>query len=95
MNRREALLRSAAVSFTAAGGSLLPTHATAQALPTQGTNLTVQDINNRLVHRRAFEAVVWGMPAANYQLMYQEMVDKVKGGHNQVLYWSRLLDWRN
>jgi hypothetical protein len=95
MNRREALLRSAAVSIAAAGGSLLPTHATAQALAPPATNLTVQDINSRLVHRRAFEAVVWGMPAANYQLMYQEMVDKVKGGHNQVLYWSRLLDWRN
>jgi hypothetical protein len=95
MNRREALLRSAAVSMAAAGGSLLPTHATAQALPAQGTNLTLQDINSRLVHRRAFDAVVWGMPAANYQLMYQEMVDKVKGGHNQVLYWSRLLDWKN
>jgi hypothetical protein len=95
MNRREALLRSAAVSFAAAGGSLLPTHAAAQALASQGTNLTVQDVNSRLVHRRAFEAVVWGMPAANYQLMYQEMVEKVKGGHNQVLYWSRLLDWKN
>jgi hypothetical protein len=35
------------------------------------------------------------MPAANYQLMCQEMVDKVKGDHNPVLYWSRLLDWKN
>jgi hypothetical protein len=53
------------------------------------------DVQRRVVERRAFEAVVWGMPAANYQLMYQEMVEKVKGGCNQVLYWSRLLDWRN
>jgi hypothetical protein len=35
------------------------------------------------------------MPAVNYQLMYQEMVRTVDGGFNQVLYWSRLLDWRN
>ena len=42
--------------------------------------------------RRAIEAVIWGMPAVNYQLMYKEMVDKVKGGFNQILYWSRLLD---
>ena len=27
--------------------------------------------------------------------MYQEMVRKTKGGFNQVLYWSRLLDWKN
>ena len=35
------------------------------------------------------------MPAVNYHLMYQEMVRKTKGGFNQVLYWSRLLDWKN
>jgi hypothetical protein len=35
------------------------------------------------------------MPAVNYQLMYQEMVQKVKGDFNQILYWSRLLDWKN
>jgi len=47
------------------------------------------------MHRRAVEAVIWGMPAVNYHLMYQEMVREVKGDFNQVLYWSRLLDWKN
>jgi hypothetical protein len=69
--------------------ALMTLAATAQA------QVSADDLNRRLIERRAFEAVVWGMPAANYQLMYQEMVDKVKGGHNQVLYWSRLLDWKN
>jgi hypothetical protein len=27
--------------------------------------------------------------------MYEEMVRTTKGGFNQVLYWSRLLDWKN
>jgi hypothetical protein len=49
----------------------------------------------RALYRRAVEAVIWGMPAVNYELMYQEMVRKVQGGFNQVLYWSRLLDWKN
>ena len=35
------------------------------------------------------------MPVVNYDLMYQEMVRKVKGEFNQILYWSRLLDWKN
>src|SRR5215510_6942487 len=35
------------------------------------------------------------MPAVNYELMYQEMVRKLKGGFNQIVYWSRLLDWKN
>ena len=62
---------------------------------TAQAQVSADDLNRRLIEHRAFEAVVWGMPAANYQLMYQEMVDRVKGGHNQVLYWSRLLGWKN
>jgi len=53
------------------------------------------DLQRRMVERRAIEAVIWGMPAVNYQLMYEEMVRTVKGGFNQILYWPRLLDWKN
>ena len=56
---------------------------------------TADDIARRSIERRAVEAAIWGMPAVNYHLMYQEMVTKTKGGFNQVLYWSRLLDWKN
>ena len=56
---------------------------------------TAVDIARRSIERRAVEAAIWGMPAVNYNLMYQEMVTKTKGGFNQVLYWSRLLDWKN
>ncbi len=45
-------------------------------------------------HDRAVEAVIWGMPAVNYQLMYAEMA-KLGGGYNQIVYWSGLLDWKN
>ena len=61
----------------------------------QGAIPTQDDLSRRVIQQRAFEAAVWGMPAVNYQLMYEEMVRKVKGGFNQVLYWSRLLDWKN
>ena len=59
------------------------------------TKLSADEIAHRSIHRRAVEAAIWGMPAVNYHLMYQEMVDKAKGDFNQVLYWSRLLDWKN
>jgi hypothetical protein len=52
-------------------------------------------LTERAIQRRAIEAAIWGMPAVNYYLMYQEMVNKVKGAFNQVLYWSKLLDWKN
>jgi len=47
------------------------------------------------MHRRAVEAAIWGMAAVNYQLMFQEMVQKCKGDFNQIVYWPRLLDWKN
>ena len=53
------------------------------------------ELGARMVHRRAVEAVIWGMPAVNYHLMYKEMVHKTNGAFNQVLYWSRLLDWKS
>jgi hypothetical protein len=56
---------------------------------------SAQELTRRAIERRAVEAVIWGMPAVNYHLMYQEMVRKTNGGFNQVLYWSRLLDWKN
>jgi hypothetical protein len=51
------------------------------------------DETDRLLHCRAVEAVIWGMPVVNYDLMYQAAV-RAKGGFNQVIYWSRLPDWK-
>lgn len=49
---------------------------------------------DRVTESRAFEAVVWGVPAVNYELMYQEMI-RLGGKPNQIVYWSGLFDWRN
>jgi hypothetical protein len=53
------------------------------------------DLNRRIIERRAFEAVVWGMPVVNYDLMVQEMLSKTSGKVNQVIYWGRPLDSKN
>jgi hypothetical protein len=47
------------------------------------------------IHRRAVEAVIWGMPAVNYDLMLQAMIRDAKGAENQIVWWPRLLDWKN
>jgi len=65
------------------------------AASTATARFTSPDLGERALHRRAVEAAIWGMPAVNYLLMYEEMVRKVNGGFNQILHWSRLLDWRN
>jgi len=61
----------------------------------QAQNLSADDLNNRLIHRRAVEAVIWGMPAVNLDLMLQAMIGSAKGKPNQIVYWSRLPDWKN
>jgi hypothetical protein len=56
--------------------------------------LTAQ-LHQRALHRRAVEAVIWGMPAVNYDLMLQEMLTKTPGKVGQVIYWGRPLDSKN
>ena len=63
-------------------------------LMTQAQDYSAEELARRTLKRRAVEAVMWGMPAVNFDLMYQAFVG-VKGGPNQIVYWSRPLDWKN
>ncbi|MFX8731500.1 hypothetical protein ABTM48_19950, partial [Acinetobacter baumannii] len=58
-------------------------------------NLSSDDLARRSIERRAVEAVIWGMPAVNLDLMRQAMIGSAKGEANQIVYWSRLPDWKN
>ncbi len=51
-------------------------------------SLSPRDISRRAIESRAVEAVVWGMPAVNYDLMLQEMLTKTPGKVNQMIYWG-------
>jgi hypothetical protein len=55
---------------------------------------SARDLDKRMVEHRAVEAVIWGMPAVNYDLMFQAM-RKVGGKENQIVYWSKFVDWKN
>ena len=61
----------------------------------QAQSSSAEDIARRTVERRAVEAVNWGMPAVNFDLMFQAMINSAKGKPNQIVYWSRLPDWKN
>jgi hypothetical protein len=56
---------------------------------------TPGSVNDSLVHSRAVEAAIWGMPAVNYDLMLQEMLTKTQAKVGQVIYWGRPLDGHN
>jgi hypothetical protein len=63
--------------------------------PGHAQNLSAEDLARRTVERRAVEAVIWAMPAVNLDLMLQAMIGSAKGKPNQIVYWSRLPDWKN
>ncbi|MGH6884209.1 MAG: hypothetical protein ACREFM_25025, partial [Hypericibacter sp.] len=58
-----AVLRSVPLAFLALMGSTL--------IPAQAQNLSVEDLARRTIERRAIEAIIWGMPAVNVDLMLQ------------------------
>ena len=58
------------------------------------SSITPAQLAERTLHRRAVEAVIWGMPAVNMELMFKA-VREAKGDFNQVVYWSRLISWKN
>jgi hypothetical protein len=75
---------------------------TISAQPTQpvaGTppSLSPTELAERALERRAVEAVIWGMPAVNFDVMYQAMIRDAKAGagSNKIVYWSKLSDWKN
>ena len=66
------------------------------ATPSLAENAALRDdLGRRTIERRAVEAVIWGMPAVNYDLMLQQMLEKTGGKVNQIVYWGRPLDWHN
>ena len=68
---------------------------TVEAPTSSAQSPSTQDRATRNIERRAVQAVVWGMPAVNYDLMYQAMVSQAHGDFNQIVYWSRLPSWKN
>lgn len=53
------------------------------------------DFPARTIERRAVEAMIWGMPAVNADLMLQEMLARTKARQNDIVFWSRPADWKN
>jgi len=60
----------------------------------RGQDPAPDELIRSTIQRRAVEAVIWAMPAVNFDLMYQAGVG-VGGRSNQIIYWSRLSDWKN
>jgi hypothetical protein len=70
--------------------ALLPSLTAARAQP-----LSPNELATRNIERRAVEAMIWGMPAVNTDLMLQAMLKSTKAKVNEVVYWSRPVNWKN
>jgi hypothetical protein len=58
------------------------------------TDYSADELNRRNIERRAVEALIWGMPAVNYERMLQAAIDN-GAKLNQVVYWSKPVNWKN
>ncbi len=105
MTMKFSVLRSAGITLILGCFALLwlsPTLSAQEKKPEPGPSPakqpevpSFQDLEQQVLQHRALEAVIWGMPAVNRDLMYQAMLRETKARDNQVLYWSKLLDWKN
>src|SRR5262245_43748536 len=57
-------------------------------------SFSAEDMNRRAIERRAVEAVIWGMPAVNFERRLQAAIQN-GGAANQVIYWSRPVNSKN
>jgi len=62
-------------------------------MASMATAQTATDPSERATYRRAVEAINWGMPAVNLDLMLQAGI-AAGARPNQIVYWSRLPDWK-
>ncbi len=83
------MLRSRSAIYAAAIAMAIITSPAGAQAPSPG------DSTPRTLERRGVEAVIWGMPAVNYDLMLQEMLNKTRAKQNEIVYWSRPVDWKN
>jgi len=62
--------------------------------PALADSYSPQELASRAIERSAVEAVIWGMPAVNTELMVDAML-KAGGKPGEIIYWGKPLDWRN
>lgn len=82
------------ISLTACNQSQKSNTEKVNSADTVTTAFKPTNIQEEILYQRGVEAAIWGMSAANYQLMSDAFV-KINGKDNQVVIWPKLLDWKN
>lgn len=80
--------------FTACNKTTTKNAEKVDSTDTATTAFKPANIKEEILYQRGVEAAIWGMPAVNFQLMY-DALEKINGNYNQVVIWPKLLDWKN
>jgi hypothetical protein len=70
------------------------TAASTDSTEVKATSFQTSNTDEQVLFGRAFNAVVWGMPAVNFELMH-ESLKEARGDFNQIVYWSGLINSKN
>lgn len=77
-------------------------HRTPTTIPANDTTIvaqtdTINSLNpqEQLKYGRAMDAILWSMPVVNFAAMYQAVTRDANSQYNQILYWSKPLNWKN
>ena len=74
--------------------ALTPSAFAQEAPLTFESSLQVElSLKERMIHRRAVEAAVWGMPLMNFKAM-RDALKEAGSGFNDVAYFSQIQDWK-
>ncbi|NVB85363.1 MAG: DUF1254 domain-containing protein [Kofleriaceae bacterium] len=60
----------------------------------RASHFTPAEMQARMLHRRAVEAALWGMPLVNFDAMRQAYFRDAGAEYNDILYWSKPSDWK-
>jgi len=61
----------------------------------QTQNFSPAELQNRMIERRAVDAVVWGVPIVSLDRMRQAYLHNTNGKYNDIIWWPKGAGWKN
>jgi hypothetical protein len=61
----------------------------------RASRLTPEELTNRTIYRRAFDAVIWGLPLVGEDAVKQAYFRDGKANYNDIVWWPKGGGWRN
>jgi len=65
------------------------------ALNVSGKDFSSEELQQRMLERRAVEAVIWGMPIVRLDAMRQAYFSDGKAKYGDIIWWPKGSGWKN